>query len=53
MRLFTDWHSWPQAEQGLQALLPASALAEVGRAAAFAASAASRAKSGVAIFSTI
>jgi GTP pyrophosphokinase len=38
MRLFTDWHSWPQAEQGLQALLPASALAEVGRAAAFAAS---------------
>jgi len=38
MELFTDWHSWPQAERGLQALLPASAVPEVRRAALFAAS---------------
>ncbi len=38
MELFTDWHSWPQAEQGLYALLPASTVAEVRRAVLYAAS---------------
>ena len=38
MELFTNWHSWPQAEAGLRDLLPAHVVATVGRAVAFAAS---------------
>jgi len=38
VELFTSWHSWPQAEAGLRELLPAPAVATVGRAVAFAAS---------------
>ena len=38
MELFTSWHSWPQAEAGLRELLPAPAVAAVGRAVAFAVS---------------
>ena len=38
MELFTNWHSWPQAEAGLRELLPAQAVATVGRAVEFAAS---------------
>ena len=38
MELFTNWHSWPQAEAGLRELLPAQVVATVGRAVAFAAS---------------
>ena len=38
MELFTNWHSWPQAEAGLRELVPAQVVATVGRAVAFAAS---------------
>lgn len=37
MELFTSWHSWRQAEPGLRARLPASAVARVAEAVAFAA----------------
>ncbi len=37
MELFTNWHSWPQAEPGLRERLPAATVTQVGRAVAFAA----------------
>ncbi|HEY0934596.1 MAG TPA: HD domain-containing protein [Trebonia sp.] len=36
MELFTDWHTWPQAEPGLRRLLPAPAADAVARAVVFA-----------------
>jgi guanosine-3',5'-bis(diphosphate) 3'-pyrophosphohydrolase len=36
MEVFTDWHTWQQAEPGLREHLAARSVAEVGRAAAFA-----------------
>jgi guanosine-3',5'-bis(diphosphate) 3'-pyrophosphohydrolase len=38
VELFTNWHSWPQAEAGLRDRLPAHAVTKVARAAVFAAS---------------
>jgi (p)ppGpp synthase/HD superfamily hydrolase len=37
VELFTNWHSWPEAEAGLRDRLPAHAVRKVSRAAAFAA----------------
>jgi hypothetical protein len=37
VELFTNWHSWPQAEAGLRERLPADVVATVGQAVAFAA----------------
>lgn len=37
MELFTNWHSWPSAQSGLAARLSPGAVAELGRAVAFAA----------------
>ena len=36
MQLFTDWHTWQQAEPGLRAVLPADTVARLHRAAAYA-----------------
>jgi (p)ppGpp synthase/HD superfamily hydrolase len=37
VELFTNWHSWPEAEAGLRDRLPAHAVRKVSRAVAFAA----------------
>lgn len=37
MEVFTDWHTWQQAEPGLREHLPDETVAEAGRAVAFAA----------------
>jgi (p)ppGpp synthase/HD superfamily hydrolase len=37
VELFTNWHSWPQAEAGLRDQLPAHTVTKVARAVAFAA----------------
>jgi (p)ppGpp synthase/HD superfamily hydrolase len=36
VELFTNWHSWPQAEAGLRERLPAATVTQVSRAVAFA-----------------
>jgi (p)ppGpp synthase/HD superfamily hydrolase len=36
MEVFTDWHTWQQAELGLREHLPTQSVAAVGRAVAFA-----------------
>ena len=36
MQLFTNWHTWQQAEPGLRAALPADTVARLHRAAAYA-----------------
>ena len=36
MRTFTDWHTWPDAEPGLTALLPEDVVARIARAVQFA-----------------
>jgi guanosine-3',5'-bis(diphosphate) 3'-pyrophosphohydrolase len=36
MRTFTDWHTWPDAEPGLIAVLPADVVARIARAVQFA-----------------
>lgn len=37
MQLFTDWHTWQQAEPGLRAALPPATVARLSRAVTFAA----------------
>jgi (p)ppGpp synthase/HD superfamily hydrolase len=36
VRLFTSWHTWPQAEAGLRAALPSATVARLHQAAAYA-----------------
>jgi guanosine-3',5'-bis(diphosphate) 3'-pyrophosphohydrolase len=36
VRLFTNWHTWQQAEPGLRAALPAGTMAQLGQAVAYA-----------------
>jgi len=37
MKIFTDWHTWDEAEPGLRARLPAATVAQLHRAVLFAA----------------
>jgi guanosine-3',5'-bis(diphosphate) 3'-pyrophosphohydrolase len=37
MKIFTDWHTWDEAEPGLRERLPAAVVAQLHRAVAFAA----------------
>jgi guanosine-3',5'-bis(diphosphate) 3'-pyrophosphohydrolase len=36
MKVFTSWHTWPEAEPGLRERLPAATVAQLGGAVAFA-----------------